>query len=549
MPDNVKREKVICQGGLISNENHLDLSDNEPGSATRLINYEPSLFGGYRRIEGYAAYEENYPEVNDSNNSAEGKVLCVAMYRNEELGNPFVIAARKDTGTNTYSFWRNIPLVGWDKMTTGFTRSMVIGSRSVTKLRFVQSEFGGKSVIIFVDGVNPAIAFDGIDWREILTTGAGTEASPGGDQAIARPAIVDVFKDHLFLGGDRGSLSTFAYSAPSDYLNWTSAGGAGQISAGLNVVQIKPFRDNLFVFGANGIKKVSTDSDPNVPFTIEPVTANVGCIARDSVMEIGGDLVFLAPDGLRPVAGTSRIGDVEIETISKPVQGRILELIEDYDLDTLNAVVIRSKSQVRYFFGDDTGNIEDNEGLLAGLTDVGGSIQWTYSDLQGIRASCTTSEYVGRAEFVLHGDYDGKVYRQEQGSSFNGTDIVAVYSTPYLDFGDTGSKKVLHSINTFLRAEGPLTLGLSLSYDWGDPNVARPLSNVQTSFGVPVVFGGRNIAYGSDDVVYGGASKPVMVSRVQGSGYSVRVTYVSVGQDAPYSIQGLVIAYQEGGQR
>jgi hypothetical protein len=57
MPDKVRREKVISQGGLISNENHLDLSDNEPGAATRLINYEPSLFGGYRRIDGYVSYE------------------------------------------------------------------------------------------------------------------------------------------------------------------------------------------------------------------------------------------------------------------------------------------------------------------------------------------------------------------------------------------------------------------------------------------------------------------------------------------------------------
>jgi hypothetical protein len=30
-------------------------------------------------------------------------------------------------------------------------------------------------------------------------------------------------------------------------------------------------------------------------------------------LEIGGDLMFLAPDGFRPVAGTSRIGDVRVD--------------------------------------------------------------------------------------------------------------------------------------------------------------------------------------------------------------------------------------------
>ena len=48
-------------------------------------------------------------------------------------------------------------------------------------------------------------------------------------------------------------------------------------------------------------------------FVIDQVTTNVGCIARDSVLEIGGDLMFLAPDGFRPVSGTSRIGDVELK--------------------------------------------------------------------------------------------------------------------------------------------------------------------------------------------------------------------------------------------
>ena len=42
--------KMISRGGLDSNENYLELSDNHPGSATALVNFEPGLFGGYRRV-------------------------------------------------------------------------------------------------------------------------------------------------------------------------------------------------------------------------------------------------------------------------------------------------------------------------------------------------------------------------------------------------------------------------------------------------------------------------------------------------------------------
>ena len=63
MPDQIESFKVLCDGGLDTSQNHLTLSQNKPGSATRLVNYEVSLFGGYRRIEGFSKYDNLYSEV------------------------------------------------------------------------------------------------------------------------------------------------------------------------------------------------------------------------------------------------------------------------------------------------------------------------------------------------------------------------------------------------------------------------------------------------------------------------------------------------------
>lgn len=545
MVDRIESYKLVCTGGLNSNENHLDLSDNRPGSATRLVNYEPSLYGGYRRIEGYNLFDVDYGEVGEG--SAEGKVLGIAYYRNEHLGNPYVIAARKDVGANTYSFWKHVPLTGWQQMSPGFTLNTTDGVRTVNKVRHAQFDFGGASQIIFVDGVNNATVFDGTNWYQIDSANTGGSASPGGDQALDAPSVVDVFENHIFLSGDRTAQATIAHSAPNDPLTFTAAAGAGQIAAGFKVIQIKPFRDNLFVFGNNGIKKIVPDI--TAAFVIDQVTSNVGCVAPDSVLEIGGDLLFLAPDGLRPVAGTSRIGDIELETVSKPIQGALVDVIQNYDMDTLNGVVIRKKSQVRYFFGDGSRSVTDAEGILGGLTERDGAIGWEFSSTLGIRASCCTSEYIGREEYVLHGDYDGKVYRQEQGKSFAGQDIVAIYATPYLDFGDTEVRKVIRKLNTFVRAEGPLEMNLAVAYDWGDYNTSRPSSYSQGSTGGPTVYSGDNITYAGENVLYGGSSKPIMTTDVQGSGFSIRATYVTVGQFDPYSIQGIVFEYSVAGRR
>ena len=545
--DRIESYKLVCSGGLYSNENHLDLAENAAGSATRLINYEPSLFGGYRRIEGYDYYDTDYQEVGSSSTS-EGKILGLAMYRNEVLGTPYLIAARKDLNANTYSFWKHTPSSGWSQISTGFTLNTTSGSKTISKVRHCQFNFGSGSIIIFVDGINYATIFDGTNWRQIKSTNSGGTSSAGGSQVYDAPEIVDVFENHVFLGGDQAYKSGIAHSAPNDPYTWTAAAGSSQIALGFNVVQFKPFRDSLFVFGQNAIKKLAANPDTSAAasFLITPVTANVGCIARDSVQELGGDLVFLAPDGIRPVAGTSRIGDVELQSISKNIQGRLLDIIKNENLDTLNSVVVRSKSQVRFFVG---GANDEGIGILGGLTFKGGSINGEFGETLGIKPSCTTSEFIGATEYVLHGGHDGKVYRQEQGNSFAGSDIVAIYSTPYLDFGDTEIRKVIHKINTFIRAEGPFTMSLNIQYDWSDPDTSTPSDYTQNSTGAPVVYGGREIKYGGTNVKYGGSSKHVIVNDIQGSGYAARATFVTIGQFNSYSIQGLVFEFAQSGRR
>jgi hypothetical protein len=618
MADRVQSYKVICGGGLNSNENHLDLSENSPGAATRLVNYEVSLFGGYRRVEGFTSYNANanHQEVDPTN--AEGKILSVSIHKDDNLDSTIVIASRKvkkftytatagqtvfsgadsnartlannntsntivkktsgsttttlsgssdyshdatsvtlasgasagdiiEVDTNEYKFYRYVPFAAWAVYNTGIVHKFKDGVRSVKKLRFVSFNFGDGNKICFVDGVNNAVIFDGTNWKSISPSNSGGASSPGGSSALERPELVDAFENHLFLGGDRVAQATIAYSAPLDPLTFTAAAGAGQVAIGFDVVQFKPFRDDLFVFGTNGIKKVSPDVTAG--FVLDQITTNVGCIARDSVLELGGDLVFLAPDGLRPVAGTSRIGDVELETISKPIQQLLTALPQDYDLETLNGVVIRSKSQLRYFIGDDSIFTQDSFGIIGGLRSADQRLGWEFGELVGIRASCCDSAYVGSSELVIHGDYNGKVYQQEKTNQFDGADILAVYATPFFDYGDTEVKKTMRKANTFIRAEGPLTLNMAVTYDWEDPNTAKPSSYSQESSGAPVRYKGKNINYASTNTNYGGTEKPIVTTSLQGSGYACQLTFVTLGDFAPYSIQGIVFEFSIAGRR
>jgi hypothetical protein len=489
----------------------------------------------------------------------------LAIFKDDVTVSTKLIAIRQDATGGNYSFYHYTAYIGWRKYTLdhSVTRPMTLNGRTVSKIRHVSFNFGAGNKIVFVDGVNPAIVFDGDHWEELKSTNAGGYTSGsshdagastgGGDQCLNAPSLVDVFQNTLFLAGDTAFGATIAHSAPTTtadtdgLYDFRVASGAGQIAAGFDVVQIKPFRDDMFVFGNNGIKKITVDAANN--FVTDQVTSNVGCVARDSVLEIGGDLMFLSPDGFRPVAGTSRIGDVELETVSKPIQATLVDLIANSDMDTLNGVVIRSKSQIRYFIGDASISASDSIGIIGGLTNSTGSISWEFGELLGIRASCTASGYVGTTEFILHGDYDGKVYKQEHGTNFNGGDIISIYATPYLDFGETEQRKTMRKINTFIRAEGPLEMLLSMTYDWGDGDTQTPATYGQTSTGAPTRYGGRNINYNATNVLYGGSSKPIMTSDIQGSGFSAQATFVTIGQTEPHSIQGMVFEFTAAGRR
>jgi len=558
MPDDIQSYKLICSGGLNSNENHLDLSDNKPGAATRLINYEPSLFGGYRRIEGFSKYDSAYGEVTVAGSTtAAGPVLGIAIFKNDVTVANTVIAIRKNSSDTNYSFYYYTANIGWRKFTLdhSVTRPMALNGLTVTKIRHSQFNFGSGNHICFVDGVNPAIIFNGTKWKEVKSSHSGgydaSNNTAGGNQALNAPAVVDVFENHLFFSGHEAARGVIAHSKPKDAYTWTSAAGAGQIAAGFDVVQIKPFRDNLFTFGTNNIKKITVSG---TDFVLDNVTSNVGCVARDSVQEIAGDLIFLAPDGLRPVAGTSRIGDIELETVSKPIQSTLLDIIQNEDLTTFDGVAVRSKSQVRYFFTslDGDGAVVpqvESRGVIGGLTDTSGGIAWEFGETEGIRTSCTTSDYVGTTEIILHGDHDGIVYRQEFGNSFNGADIIAVYATPYLDFGETEQRKIMRKANAFIRAEGPFDMFLALEFDWGDQTIAVPNTYSQTSAGAPTTYRGRGVTYNGTNIAYGGPGKPVMPYSIQGSGFATRATFVTIGQTEPHSIQGLVFEFTSAGRR
>ena len=500
---------MFAQGGLNTSRDVLSQGETAPGSSISLINYEPAVTGGYRKISGFS---NDYGTVTGT-----GNILGVAVVNGINDG---ILAARKPSSGNNYLHYWDATAEAWVAVTTSGSPTMT----GVSKVRFSKYNWGSPKVIM-TDGVNPAAIYDGTTYTQI------THAD-----APDNPKFAHVFKNHMFLAGDPNEDTNLYFSAPYNETDFASANGAGVINVGFPVVAIKSFRDVLYIFGTNNIRKLVGNNVSD--FVLQEVTDDLGCMASDSVIEIGGDLLFLSQDGLRPISGTDKIGDVNLETVSKDIQSIFTDIIFDIDLDGLNAVVIRQKTQFRYFFA---GN--DTQGILGGFRQTPNGLQFEYSQMLGITATASDSGYIGQNEYVIHGTSDGKVHRQEQGYDFNGENIFSVFQTPFLHMQDPEQRKIFYTVATYLRSEGDNEIIMSVVYDYEDPDSLNPTNFTLSTEGAAAYY---NEALYNSTAIFDGNPSPVQRTNISGSGKSVSLKYVTNDSNASHSIQGIVVTFGVG---
>ena len=512
MADNLASFKVQCQGGLNTSRDVLSQGADSAGSAIAMINYEPAVTGGYRRIDGYS---NAYGTVTGT-----GAVLgvCVANGINDGI-----LAAREPSSGSNYLHYWDTATSAWVAVTTSGSPTMT----GVDKVRFVRYNWGSPKVIL-TDAVNPAATYDGTTYTQI------THAD-----APSAPKIAHNFKNHMFLAGDSTEPTNLYFSAPYDETNFAPANGAGVINVGFPVVALKSFRDTLYVFGVNNIRKVVGNNISD--FFLQEVTDDLGCLATDSVVEIGGDVYFLSQDGYRPVSGTNKIGDVNLESISRNIQSIFTEVVLQEDLDGLSAVLIREKSQFRIFFA-----AGESIGLIGGIRSTPQGNFFEFGQLLGIEATCADSGYIGQYEYVIHGDSFGKVHRQESGNSFDGSDIFSLYQTPFIYMQDPEQRKIIYSVSTYLRSEGDNDIVLSVLYDYENVNTLSPTNYDIVTRGAAAYF---NEALYDSTAIFDGNPAPVVKTNISGSGTSVSFKYVTNDTNAAHSIQGLVITFGVGDRR
>jgi len=591
---------INCEGGL-DLVSSTSLLFRTPGVAQRLNNFESSIHGGYRRVSGFSKFGSS--QVTGSTDQieglfryAKGVVACASSNIYYSADGTTWTQVNKDTyqaKTGTVAVTSGGATITGSS--TAFTSEFAVGddilingeqflvlsiasdtsmtadgnfqssasSQTIKKNGSTISQLNSASAVsrgsqslcefavyesnkqygklYIADGINKV----GELTIEITNAGVHTYAFKELNRsAPTDPELVTIFSERLIVAGQSSNPQQVAYSTRLTPESFTGS-SAGTVDVGDQIVGIKSFRNKLIVFCKNSIYQLSgLDSTP----VLSSVTKNIGCISGRTIQEIGGDLIFLSPDGLRTIAGTARIDDIELGSISR----KILPLFRDNVFPNLSTIqfasmVVREKSQYRLFYYQSGLSNPQQKGIIGTFKIAStGAVGYEWSETEGIPARRVHAGIDTNGNEVLyHAEVDGRVYNHDAGNDFDGTNIIAIYKTPDLDYGDSGVRKTLYYIKTSIRAEGTNSnLTVLPRYDFESPNVPQP-SEISLGNLISVsTFG--NAVFGT--AIFGGTLFPQQRATLTGSGFTNNFRIRSAGNQAPYTVSGFYVDFIAGGR-
>ena len=593
---------INCEGGL-DLVSSTALLFRTPGVAQRLNNFESSIHGGYRRINGYTKFGSS--TVTGSSNQVEGifayakgVIACAGSNIYYSTNGNSWTQINKDTyqaQTGTVTVSSGSATVSAHGGSTTFTTDFSVGDDiKVNGEQFLVLSITNDSTLT-VDGnfqssaSNTAVFKNGATASQLNSGSAISRGSQSlceftlyegnkqygklyvadGINKVAEivievtnagvytysfkevnrsaptdPDFVTLFSERLIVAGQSNNPQQVAYSTRLVPENFTGS-SAGTVDVGDQIVGIKSFRNKLIIFCKNSIYQLSgLDGTP----VLSSVTKNIGCVSGKTIQEIGGDLIFLSPDGLRTIAGTARIDDIELGSISRKVLPIFRDdIFPNISTLTFSSMVIREKSQYRlFYYKNGTGDISQ-KGLLGTFKISSQGVPlYEWSECTGIGARMTHSGFdEDNNEVYFHASTDGFIYQHDTGNNFNGSNIAAEYKTPDLDYGDSGVRKTLYYCKTSIRAEGANdNLKLLCRYDFDDNNIPQPAETNIGTLASPALFGVA--VFGA--ALFGQTLYPQQKTNLVGSGFTNNFTISSTGNASPYTISGFYVDFIPGGR-
>ncbi len=399
------------------------------------------------------------------------------------------------------------------------------------RLRTTKYRIAGIDKVAGVDGYNVPFTWDGTTFTELVS--APTD--------VIGASFIVYHKNQMFFAKGESLIFTAPYT-DSDF---SAANGSGVIFVGGNITGIIPFREALIIFTDKSIMQLVGNTLQD--FVLQPVTNKVGCVAPDTIQEIGGDVMFLGPEGLRLFSATDRVGDFNLGVVSKPIQSEMTSLISS--ATSFASCTIKQKSQYRIFGYSTVNTSSSNSKGVLGTQMVGDNTStMAWAETIGIRAFVVDSEYKNQLETIVFAHDDGYVYKMESGSSFDGVNINASFATPFVYINDPRLRKTFYKLFLYTDPLGGIDITTNLKLDFDTQGIIQPDSiSLTNNTGAIALYGASTAVYGT--AIYGGKPVKQFESQLVGSGFSASLLIISDNQTAPFSLDAATLEFASHDRR
>ena len=462
------------------------------------------------------------------------------------------------------------------------------------RTRFIEYNFTGTEKVAIVDGVNAPALYDGSTFTALVSAPTDVISAT---QAIA-------FKNHLFFG----SLDLLSFTAPFLDTNFDASDGAGNIRVGDNITGMSVFREQLIIFTEKSIFKLTGTSLST--FVLAPITLDIGCIDGDTIQEIGGDIMFLTEDGLRLLSATDRIGDFGLGVVSKTIQNVMTKFIASASI--FSSVVLRSKSQYRVFAFNPNIIGSASKGIIGTQFSPQGGEDMAWAEIRGMEVFAASSKVVDAKEIIVFSSNTGFLFKMEDGNSFDGSNIAAEYLSPFMPINDPRTRKAIYKVYLYTDPVGSVNFDFNLKFDYDELNSVQPESitftnqtnaisfygdnlfatyattasgssgatSVTVASNTNIVIGNgmvgtgipdgttvtaisgttitissaltstiSNVRVTSSGSVFGGKVQNIFSTQTVGTGFTTAISFKSVSQDPPFSLDTAMLEYSTKSRR
>ena len=263
----------------------------------------------------------------------------------------------------------------------------------------------------------------------------------------------DALVGHKWTGGNAGSISI-----EKAFTNGTDS-----------IVALAAFNGYLVIFCKRSIViYTGATTDPSTNLSLVEVIDGVGCIARDSIQDVGTDIFFLSDTGVRSLGRIIQEKSPPLFDVSKNIRDDLIA-----DVNTNNGTSdIRSvyyekdgfyllslpTAGVSYCF-DLKGRLQDNSCRVT---------KWTIAP-KSLVATSTRKLYIGRISYI--GDYGAL-------PSDNGNSFRFAYYTAHLDASAPSVLKMLKKLSLFLIGGLNTNVFLYSATDYNSLYSAAQINNV-----------------------------------------------------------------------